>query len=491
MKKTVKFCSIFLLAAVISLVCVLLATGKAPAAAPALRAKNAADGVVISWDAVKGAENYEVYKLNADKKWEKRDTTKETTFTDKKVKNGAVYSYKVRAVLKKGKVEYGKIDYTFLRSPALKSITNTKSGIKLKWKNSSYAKNYAIYRKTSGGSYKLIATVKGAVHEYTDKTAKNGTKYTYSVASQSGNCKSKVGKNKLTTTFVSQVKNLSVKNSPNGVTLKWSKVNKAVGYVVYRKTAGSSKWVKAATVKSGQTYIDKKTAYGKKNYYKVYAYIKGGTHGVSSSSASVYSVNPKKKMVALTYDDGPYRPVTNQILDTLQKYNARATFFVVGSRLSTYKDCLERENKLGCEIACHTYNHTILTSVSESTIKKEISDTNSLVKKYSGQSVKLVRAPGGAVNDKVKNAVAYPLINWSVDTLDWQNRNTQKTFDNFKNNVKDGSIVLMHDLYTSTGNAAEKIIPWLDKNGYQMVTISEMMDAKGIKIEKGKLYTHG
>ena len=489
MKKIIKIFSVFFFAVAISFAFILSISAQG-LVAPALSAKNTSDSIVISWQAVKGAESYEVFKLNGDEKWVKKASSKKLTFTYTEVKNGTAYKYKVRAVSKSEKSDFGRIKQLFLKAPTLKTITNAADGVKLNWKNNAFAKTYRIYRKEASTDYKLIAKVEGGTTSFVDKTAKNGVTYTYTIASQSGDYRSKASKTELTINFVSQVKKLSVKNSPNSVTLSWSKINKAVGYVVWRKTAGTSDWVKVATVKNAQKFVDKKTAYGKKNYYKIYAYIKADNPGAFSDVVSVYSVNPNKKMVALTFDDGPYRPVTNQILDALKKYNARATFFVVGSRLSTYKDCLERENKLGCEIACHTFNHKSLTSLSESSIKKEISDTNTLVKKYTGQTVKLVRAPGGAVNSKVKNTVSYPLVNWSVDTMDWKNRNADTTFANFKKNVKDGSIVLMHDLYASTGNAASRIIPWLINNGYQIVTVSEMMDAKGIKMQKGGLYTH-
>ena len=181
--------------------------------------------------------------------------------------------------------------------------------------------------------------------------------------------------------------------------------------------------------------------------------------------------------------------MANQILDTLEEYNGRATFFVVGSRVSEYRDCIKREFKMDCEIGNHTYNHTILTSVSGSTIKSEISRTNEAVKKITGQAPTIVRTPGGAVNSTVRENVDYPMFNWSVDTLDWKHRNSSNVVYSIKNNVRDGSIVLMHDLYNATGNATEEIVPWLVEQGYQLVTVSELMAVKGIDVQNGQLYT--
>lgn len=459
--------------------------------APELTAKNTANSIVISWKAVPGAEQYEVYTKDSNNEWVKTAVSEKKSFVDTKVKNGVTNSYLVRAIAQGAKSERSKIKQTFLSSPELKTIANTADGVKITWKKTSSADLYRIYRKDGTKEYSLIAKVFKDKNSYVDKTAKSTVTYTYTIVQQKGDFRSVTNPKPLKINFVSQVRNPSVKNSPNGVTVRWSKVSGAAGYVVYRKTAGQSNWVKAGTVKNALKFIDSKTAYGKKNYYKVYAFVKADNPGAFSDCVSLYSVNPNKKMVALTYDDGPYRPVTNKILDTLQKYNARATFFVVGSRLDTYKDCLERENKLGCQIGCHTYNHTTLTRASDSAIKSEISKTNNLVKKHTGQTVTLVRAPGGSVNAHVKSVVGYPLINWSVDTQDWKNRNADTTFANFKKSVKDGSIVLMHDLYPSTANASTRIIPYLVNNGYQIVTVSEMMDAKGIVMTNGGLYTHG
>ena len=95
------------------------------------------------------------------------------------------------------------------------------------------------------------------------------------------------------------------------------------------------------------------------------------------------------------------------------------------------------------------------------------------------------------MNSTVKANVKYPMFNWSVDTLDWKYRNSSSVVSSIKNNVRDGSIILMHDLYGSTGNATEEIVPWLVKNGYQLVTVSELMAVKGIDVQDGQLYNSG
>ncbi len=218
-----------------------------------------------------------------------------------------------------------------------------------------------------------------------------------------------------------------------------------------------------------------------------------------SSSVSVVTTTTTKKqsnddpnvekLVAITFDDGPYSPVTERILDTLEKYGAKATFFVVGDRVATYKSTLKRASDLGCEIGSHTWSHKILTKISEDEIRSEISQADTAITNVTGKRVKIMRPPGGAVNDAVRKNVHYPMIMWNVDSLDWKNRNAQMNYDNVVNDVSDGSIILMHDLYSATADAVEKIIPDLMKKGYKFVTVSELMTAKGIVMENGKKYS--
>ena len=144
---------------------------------------------------------------------------------------------------------------------------------------------------------------------------------------------------------------------------------------------------------------------------------------------------------------------------------------------------------IGCEIGNHSYSHKTLTSCNVDTINSQINKTNSIVKSVCGVTPTIVRTPGGAVNQRVKNTVKYPIVSWSVDTLDWKNRNATSVTKAVKGNVKDGSIILMHDLYESTATATENFVPWLVNNGYQLVTVSELMAVKGIDVQDGQLYT--
>ena len=194
------------------------------------------------------------------------------------------------------------------------------------------------------------------------------------------------------------------------------------------------------------------------------------------------------KLVCFTFDDGPYAPVTNKILDSLEKYNGRATFFVVGDRADTYSDEIIRASKMGCEIGTHTYSHVNLNSLSVPEMQEEIKKSCDAISKYTGKNVKVLRPPEGAANDTVKANVGMPMVLWSVDSRDWDYRNADKDYQTVMDNVFDGSIVLMHDLYPATADAVARLIPELAKQGYKFVTFSELMKIRGVDVEPGEKY---
>jgi peptidoglycan/xylan/chitin deacetylase (PgdA/CDA1 family) len=198
-------------------------------------------------------------------------------------------------------------------------------------------------------------------------------------------------------------------------------------------------------------------------------------------------IDPKKKMVALTFDDGPGK-YTMEIVKCLKKNNARATFFVLGCNVDAYGDAVKAAYKIGCEIGSHTYNHSNLTRLSTAEIKKQMKDTDKKIKKLIGKKATLMRTPGGNTNEKVQKAVGKPIILWSIDTLDWKTRSKEKTIQAVMNNVQDGDIVLMHDIHEPSKEAALVLIRKLKQKGYQLVTVSELAEYRGYKLKKGTVY---
>lgn len=199
-------------------------------------------------------------------------------------------------------------------------------------------------------------------------------------------------------------------------------------------------------------------------------------------------IDPSRPMVALTFDDGPYAPVGNQIMDCLAQYGGKATFYVVGDRCGRYKDEIQRMVAEGHEIGNHTYSHKYLNKLGAAEIQSQIQRGGEAILASSGVPAATVRLPGGNKNATVLANVNAPMIMWSIDTLDWKTKNTQKTVKAVLGTIKDGDIVLMHELYTATGNAAVQIIPALVEQGYQLVTVSELARYRGCALENGKVY---
>lgn len=202
-----------------------------------------------------------------------------------------------------------------------------------------------------------------------------------------------------------------------------------------------------------------------------------------------------KKLVALTFDDGPSQ-YTSKLLDALKKHDAKATFFVVGSRLgsSSSNALLKRMDDEGHVVGNHSQNHKNLRYLSANNVADEMFAAAKRIKDAIGHYPVVMRCPGGNYNSTVKSyakSINVPIIQWDLDTVDWRDRNKTTVVNRVKKNVKDGSIVLMHDLYSTTVNAAIELIPYLQNQGYTLVTVPELLAAKYDTVEAGKVYFNG
>lgn len=191
--------------------------------------------------------------------------------------------------------------------------------------------------------------------------------------------------------------------------------------------------------------------------------------------------------VALTFDDGP-SSFTDRLLDCLELNNAKATFFMVGKEIESFPDVLQRMESLGCELGNHSYSHQDLTQLDSSGISDELTRTNHLIAEQTGHEATVIRPPYGAVSDAVSASVSVPLILWSIDTLDWESQDPKQVVDIVMDEVTDGSVILMHDIFSTSVDAAEILIPRLIKKGYQLVTIHELAGAHGVELTAGSVY---
>ncbi|MCL2409861.1 MAG: polysaccharide deacetylase family protein [Oscillospiraceae bacterium] len=199
----------------------------------------------------------------------------------------------------------------------------------------------------------------------------------------------------------------------------------------------------------------------------------------------------ERGMIVLTFDDGPSQ-YTDYILDLLERYNARATFFVLGYRLERRRDTVLRAVNIGSEVAGHTWSHRRLSALCNQGIAEAIQNTSAAIEEITGVRHSFFRPPYGLVNRNVAEVSAelgYTIINWTLDTMDWKYRDADTIYNTIMRQVRDGSIILMHDIHPTTMAAMERVIPSLIARGYQLVTVSELMyHLYGGELEPGLVY---
>ena len=180
--------------------------------------------------------------------------------------------------------------------------------------------------------------------------------------------------------------------------------------------------------------------------------------------------------VALTFDDGPNAKYTPLLLEGLRKRNIHATFFLLGENIPKNEELLLRMQKDGHLIGCHTWSHVQLDKISPSSASREILKTNSLIYHITGTYPTCLRPPYGAWKKDLELPVTMLPVFWDVDTLDWQSQNPESILDIVRQNVQDGSIILMHDSYDSSVRAALAIADELTEKGYDFVTADQLLD---------------
>ena len=198
-----------------------------------------------------------------------------------------------------------------------------------------------------------------------------------------------------------------------------------------------------------------------------------------------YDPNTHKPRIALTFDDGPGE-YTDELLDCLEANNAHATFFMVGQNVGSWESTVQRMVDLGCEIGNHTWDHPsqTLTNMSIDDVVTEFQKTDDALVQACGQAATVARAPYGAANQDIYDAVQKPFFMWSLDTEDWKLMDATADYDAVMNgDLTDGTIVLMHDIHEPSVQAALKLIPDLVSQGYKLMTVSELAAAKNVTLQ--------
>ncbi len=215
----------------------------------------------------------------------------------------------------------------------------------------------------------------------------------------------------------------------------------------------------------------------------------------NTEEVDIHDVDESRKLIAITFDDTPSRHLES-ILSVFASFNeqnpdckATATLFVNGGRIDEQNiHALYTANALGFELGNHTHSHADLTTLSTEKLREEIAKTDALLEKIDKKALHLLRAPYGKVSDLVKSTAPTPLIDWTIDTLDWTGATAEEIYERVWAGRFSGAIALLHDGYGNSVKALKKLLPALKEDGYQVVALSKMIKAHGCRFQKGKVY---
>lgn len=198
-----------------------------------------------------------------------------------------------------------------------------------------------------------------------------------------------------------------------------------------------------------------------------------------------------EKYVALTFDDGPRRITTERLLDGLKERGASATFFLIGEQIEDNADLVVRMAEEGHQIGNHTWSHQRLDGAAPDEAAHEVARTEAALEALLGGGEYWLRPPYGQVNAGTEESFGVPLVKWSVDPRDWESRNTDKVVQSILKNVEPNSIILLHDIYPTSVDAALKVVDRLREEGYWFVTVEELLCLNGVTPEAGAMYRTG
>ena len=202
---------------------------------------------------------------------------------------------------------------------------------------------------------------------------------------------------------------------------------------------------------------------------------------ISEANLNISDMKGTIPRVALTFDDGPSTKYTEKLLKGLKKRGVKATFFLTGERISYSEKIVKRMKKDGHVIGNHTYTHIDLAKTGYNEAKKEIEDTNNAIKEITGEKPKFLRPPYGDWNEKLLEETDMSIVLWSVDPEDWKDRNADVVAKRVIKSTRPGDIILLHDIFGTSVDAALKIVDELQSKGYQFVTVDQIEDSNLIK----------
>ena len=200
---------------------------------------------------------------------------------------------------------------------------------------------------------------------------------------------------------------------------------------------------------------------------------------------------PGPRYVALTFDDGPKRGTTDRLLDGLRERGVPATFFVIGGQAAEERDLIVRMRDEGHQVGSHTWSHACLEDLSREQILREVGDTEDLLRSITGDEGLWLRPPYGRIRSGTEELIPVPMVGWSVDPRDWESRDADAVVRAVMEAVGPGSVVLLHDLYPSSVDAALRLADLLSEEGYTLVTVEGLLRRSGIEPVPGQIYRSG
>lgn len=383
----------------------------------------------------------------------------------------------------------------------LQTLTAGDTKAEISWKSVSSADGYFVYQSTGDTKkFERIAEIKDKKQEnYIVENLQQATNYEFYVTAfkskRNKTIESEEHSNVSVFTLPSQQKIESISSPDEGeLEFSWVKNDRVDGYQIQYVLGDGSSFDNAEEINikdcSQNSQSIKKLTVKKTYSVRIRSYVYHNDEFVAGKWSKAKSVviqekvkmpdniDPKKPMIALTFDDGPGGSCSDKILDVLEKYNARATFFMVGAMANDHKKNVKRKVELGMEIGNHTMTHN---HYGKNVTASDIKNCSEAIKKITGQYPTCFRSTGGNTTETIRKeckAENMALYYWSLDTQDWKYRNADHVYKAVMNNVKDGDIILMHEIYSSTADAVEKMVPKLIEKGYQLVTVTELVQAK-------------
>ncbi len=199
-------------------------------------------------------------------------------------------------------------------------------------------------------------------------------------------------------------------------------------------------------------------------------------------------VTPERKLIALTFDDGPQRTVTTALLDGLKERGTRVTFFPVGNRIENMEDLLLRMKDEGHQVGLHTWEHEVLLDLGDEAFYHQVETNRQRLQELLGEGQYALRPPFGKVDQGVTNRAGSPIILWTVDPRDWDDPKPGEITQRVLAEISPGDIVLLHDIYPNTVIETLDIVDALQSQGYEFVTVEELFFYKGIVLQNGNCY---